>query len=117
MIRPKPKPPGLTLQELQTTLPPDEDWVVKENLEGRYVFVRHGRLNRPNSYDHPDPTFDRSLYEHVDETCNLVLSVFLNLSAAILSTTAPARRHSIVAADFAPEYVKYTNSNIHIGIL
>ncbi|PVH69947.1 HET-domain-containing protein [Cadophora sp. DSE1049] len=51
----------LSLEELQKTLP--GDLVVRETLDGRYLFVSPGVNDTPNSWDHPDPGFDRALYE------------------------------------------------------
>ncbi|KAI9646426.1 hypothetical protein NHQ30_004418 [Ciborinia camelliae] len=49
----------LSLEQLQNTLP--EDMYVIENIDGRYIFQHRG--GKPNSWDHPDPEFDRSLYD------------------------------------------------------
>lgn len=54
---PEPESKILTVKELQKTLP--EDCGVSETLDGRYLFIWPGA----NSWDHPDPSFDRSLYE------------------------------------------------------
>ncbi|KAI8626049.1 HET-domain-containing protein [Xylariaceae sp. FL1651] len=47
--------------QLQETLP--EGWVVKETLEGRYLFMRLGSSGVPNSWDHPDNTVERASYD------------------------------------------------------
>ncbi|KAK4450969.1 HET-domain-containing protein [Podospora aff. communis PSN243] len=54
---PEPESKILTVQELQKTLP--EGCTVSETLDGRYLFIWPGA----KSWDHPDPNFDRSLYE------------------------------------------------------
>ncbi|KAJ3527913.1 hypothetical protein NM208_g10467 [Fusarium decemcellulare] len=48
-----------SLKAIQATL--DSDWGVKETIEGRYLFYSQalGTLQ----WDHPDPEFDKSLYE------------------------------------------------------
>lgn len=63
LIRPDepPKDSRLPLEELQKTLP--DGWFAKETLDGRYFFMCIGHTNTPNSWNHPDPLFDRSLYE------------------------------------------------------
>jgi hypothetical protein len=58
--------PRLTVQELQRTVPTKHRLSVRMNLEGRYVFVSPGVLGAPNTFEHPDPTFDCSLYERSD---------------------------------------------------
>ena len=47
-----------TLEEIEQTLP--GDWTVRETLEGRYLFIQRGTSGRPNSWMHPDPSFDSS---------------------------------------------------------
>ncbi|KAF2491287.1 HET-domain-containing protein [Lophium mytilinum] len=47
-----------SLEEVEQTLP--EDWTVQENLEGRYLFIQLGTSGKPNSWTHPDPSFDNS---------------------------------------------------------
>lgn len=49
----------LSLEQIQRTLP--EDMYVIGNIDGRYIF-KH-RDGSPNSWDHPDPNFDRTLYD------------------------------------------------------
>ncbi|EXL76500.1 hypothetical protein FOPG_08773 [Fusarium oxysporum f. sp. conglutinans race 2 54008] len=55
----KPKPdPRMEVEELEKTV--TKEWIVKETLEGRYLFLH---LKEPkNSWDHPDPGVDPSLY-------------------------------------------------------
>lgn len=48
----------LSLEELQKTLP--DDVYSMKTIDGRYIF-KH-RNGNPNSWDHPDPNFDRALY-------------------------------------------------------
>ena len=50
-----------SIEKLQTTLP--RDWTVKETLDGRYLFVYMGGADTPNSWSHPDPEYNRGLYE------------------------------------------------------
>ncbi|KAF1994437.1 hypothetical protein P154DRAFT_581813 [Amniculicola lignicola CBS 123094] len=52
-----------TLEELQETLP-SEDWEVVETFEERYLF--YNRQKRQSQWHHPDPAFDRTLYEWQD---------------------------------------------------
>jgi hypothetical protein len=47
-----------SVEEVEQTL--SGDWSVRESLEGRYVFVQNGTSGRPNSWTHPDPSFDNS---------------------------------------------------------
>ncbi|OCK72931.1 HET-domain-containing protein [Lepidopterella palustris CBS 459.81] len=60
--------PGLvrdTLAELQETLP--QDRVVKETLDGRYIFGYKTTDITPSSWDHPVQGFDRARYELRDD--------------------------------------------------
>ncbi|RWA10895.1 hypothetical protein EKO27_g4210 [Xylaria grammica] len=50
-----------TLVKLQETLP--QDRVVKETLDGRYIFGYRGINITPSSWDHPVQGFDRTRYE------------------------------------------------------
>jgi hypothetical protein len=52
------RPKRLSLEELQEGLP--DGVSVKETLDGRYLFIHNGPYN---SWDHPNPGFDRTLYE------------------------------------------------------
>ncbi|KAI0545983.1 HET-domain-containing protein [Xylaria curta] len=51
----------LPLDQLNKTLP--EGWVADKTHDDRYIFLRLGLNVGPNSWDHPDPSFERSLYE------------------------------------------------------
>ena len=51
----------LPLVELQKTLP--WDWDMNETVGGRYLFTYVGEHDIPNSWSHPDPAFERALYE------------------------------------------------------
>jgi len=57
----QPKQARDTLAELQKTLP--QDHVVKETLDGRYIFSLRGTNIISSSWDHPVPGFDRTRYE------------------------------------------------------
>lgn len=50
-----------TLAELQKTLPPDR--IVKETLDGRYIFGYKGTSIAPSSWDHPVQSFDYARYK------------------------------------------------------
>lgn len=54
----------LSLRELQKTLPDPRNQVVGETFDHRYLFVNFGKDEplKPNSFDHPNPDFDRSSY-------------------------------------------------------
>ncbi|KAG8416094.1 hypothetical protein J3459_013795 [Metarhizium acridum] len=54
-----------SVMELQKTLPSGR--VVKETLDGRYIFAYRDTNVRPSSWDHPDPGFDRARYELKEE--------------------------------------------------
>ncbi|KAK5661140.1 hypothetical protein OQA88_11030 [Cercophora sp. LCS_1] len=56
-----------TLAQLQETLP--EGYVVKETLDGRYIFSRSGTEVIPTSWEHPVPGFDRARYEVHAQDC------------------------------------------------
>lgn len=56
----------MRLQELQRTLP--HNCLAKETLDGRYLFMTLGTAGVPNTWDHPDPNFDRSLYEKREQS-------------------------------------------------
>ncbi|KAK2763903.1 hypothetical protein FQN54_009522 [Arachnomyces sp. PD_36] len=61
LIPPKPTASKrLSLSELEKTLP--QGWFVTQTLTGRYLFICDTDLSVPTSWDHPDPTVDRSLY-------------------------------------------------------
>ncbi|KAK6606664.1 hypothetical protein H4I95_04313 [Botrytis cinerea] len=49
----------LSLEQLQETL--SDGMYVMKTIDGRYIF-KH-RSGNANSWDHPDPTFDRALYD------------------------------------------------------
>jgi hypothetical protein len=51
----------LPLEDLRKGLPKGCD--VGETVSGRYLFWWPGRNEKPNSWDHPNPKFDRALYE------------------------------------------------------
>lgn len=55
------QPPRATLQQLRATVP--EGFNVAETLDGRYLFVNTEEDVESTSWDHPDPTVDRKLYE------------------------------------------------------
>ena len=50
-----------TLSDLQGTLP--QGYVIKETLDGRYLFGHGGTEVTPSSWDHPVQGFDRARYE------------------------------------------------------
>lgn len=54
-------PNRMSKSELQKTLP--DDWMVQETFERRYLFIQLGQFGGPNTWDHPDPQFNRSLYD------------------------------------------------------
>jgi hypothetical protein len=62
--------PRLSIEELQKTIPPDQDLTVRINLEGRYVFCSQGYRGTASTFKHPNPTFDHSLYEKDDLEAN-----------------------------------------------
>lgn len=51
----------LSIKKLHKTLP--DDWLVRETLDGRYLFMVLGTSGRPNTWTHPDPSFNRALYK------------------------------------------------------
>ncbi|KAF4459783.1 ankyrin repeat and SAM domain containing 6 [Fusarium albosuccineum] len=57
----QPKHARDSLAELQKTLP--QDRVVKETLDGRYIFGYRGTNITPSSWDHPISGFSRTRYE------------------------------------------------------
>ncbi|KFY12305.1 hypothetical protein V492_03959 [Pseudogymnoascus sp. VKM F-4246] len=60
--KPTQQPTRATVQQLKATLP--EGFNVAEVLDGRYVFINdEPDAENPTSWDHPDPTVDRKLYE------------------------------------------------------
>lgn len=50
----------MVLRDLRETLP--AGWWVDKTLDGRYLFINLD--GGPSSWDHPDPGFDRALYQH-----------------------------------------------------
>ena len=57
----------MSIVELERTLPPD--WYVKVTIEGRYIFVNYANDTATfSSWEHPDPTFPRNLYEGYGES-------------------------------------------------
>jgi hypothetical protein len=55
----------LSLSELEKTLP--EPWNVYQTLDGRYLFRYAEEDGWLNTWDHPDPEFDRSKYDLNDD--------------------------------------------------
>lgn len=47
-----------SIEDVEKTVP--EGWVVRETIEGRYLFIQNGTSGKPNSWTHPDPSFDNS---------------------------------------------------------
>ena len=55
----------MPIEDLQKTLP--QGWTVRKTLTGRYIFLPWGSTNRMRTWEHPDPTINKSFYEWTAE--------------------------------------------------
>lgn len=102
----------LSIADLQKTLP--HPWTVQETLHGRYLFMMRGKTGQPNSWDHPDPSIDRSLYDLDDSiTSPDFLPRYEALSYTWGSSVAQVKAYIVNASDpWSPHNTIYINSNL-----